>query len=338
MTIVCLALCGCEAGAVGDRGPEGAAGEAGATGEPGEPGAPGGPGEPGEAAEPVSISELAVGDVNCPQGGTAFMVGEDLSYACNGGPATTAGREDSIMIIGIAGANVEFDGFDRVGIGVEVMEIVSATGEVTYRAGASSNGNITLKRGLFEPASALLDVNATGQTAAIDVLLIINRATSATLLEFTVTRATVPDIEVVAGDDGVWIETVTIAPGQLSLASAAPTVRDGDGRIRVSTSAGIWGTFDVMQLPGRATGRPHKPVTLTKRVDQATPHWADVLDVMQNGSQPALLTVEVLDANDTVVQRFQLQDAWPSELQIKQNPAGGLLEEISIVTTGVTAM
>jgi hypothetical protein len=52
-----------------------------AKGTKGDPGAPGAPGTPGQS---VTSSALAVGDANCPTGGTKFTSSSGDRYACNG--------------------------------------------------------------------------------------------------------------------------------------------------------------------------------------------------------------------------------------------------------------
>jgi hypothetical protein len=80
-------------GQTGSQGPQGTRGETGATGATGPQGTPGAKGDTGDpgltgAAGPagasVTIAALAVGDLNCPSGGSSFTVGTQTTYACNG--------------------------------------------------------------------------------------------------------------------------------------------------------------------------------------------------------------------------------------------------------------
>lgn len=64
---------------IGDIGPQGPKGEKGDPGQAGLPGAPG---------ASVAVTPLAQGDANCPNGGTKFTAGTDVSYACSGASAT----------------------------------------------------------------------------------------------------------------------------------------------------------------------------------------------------------------------------------------------------------
>jgi hypothetical protein len=66
--------------AIGELGPPGPPGPMGSTGAPGSPGAS------------VGITALGAGDAHCPNGGTKFTAGSDVSYACNGASAATAPR------------------------------------------------------------------------------------------------------------------------------------------------------------------------------------------------------------------------------------------------------
>lgn len=52
----------------------------------GADGAAGTDGAPGAAGTSVTITSLAVGNANCPYGGTQFTVGTTVSYACSGAP------------------------------------------------------------------------------------------------------------------------------------------------------------------------------------------------------------------------------------------------------------
>ena len=87
------------AGATGATGPAGPAGPAGATGAVGAPGAtgPAGPAGPaGSAGSPgagATVTSLAAGNTNCPNGGAEITDGnDDAAYACTGatGPAGSA--------------------------------------------------------------------------------------------------------------------------------------------------------------------------------------------------------------------------------------------------------
>jgi len=79
-----------EPGERGEQGPEGPAGPAGTDGAPGPAGPQGptgaaGPAGPmGPAGSSVTIAQLASGDTNCPNGGTKFTAGGNVSYACSG--------------------------------------------------------------------------------------------------------------------------------------------------------------------------------------------------------------------------------------------------------------
>ncbi len=79
-----------DAGAAGADGATGAAGAAGVAGPTGATGATGAGGKPGES---VTIIPLAPGNEKCPYGGTKFIIGETISYACNGEPG---GSEETL--------------------------------------------------------------------------------------------------------------------------------------------------------------------------------------------------------------------------------------------------
>lgn len=72
------------ASACGGEGDPGEPGERGEAGDPGETGETGEAGEPGPPGESLTVAALAVGDANCPAGGTAFTVSSTTTYACNG--------------------------------------------------------------------------------------------------------------------------------------------------------------------------------------------------------------------------------------------------------------
>jgi Collagen triple helix repeat (20 copies) len=77
-------------GPPGPPGPQGNAGDAGASG----PAGPAGPaGSAGPAGTSVSVSSLAAGDTNCPQGGVQLTVGTTVTYVCNGGGNGPAGPQ-----------------------------------------------------------------------------------------------------------------------------------------------------------------------------------------------------------------------------------------------------
>lgn len=76
-----------ERGPEGPAGPDGAPGAVGPTGPQGPTGAAGPAGPIGPAGSGVIIAQLAPGDANCPNGGTRFIAGGNVSYACNGGSA-----------------------------------------------------------------------------------------------------------------------------------------------------------------------------------------------------------------------------------------------------------
>ncbi len=94
-------------GATGAAGPPGATGPAGPQGPPGADGADGvdgvdgldgedgSDGADGADGESVVSTAVAVGDANCPSGGTRFVVGAVTSFACNGADGTGAGFSGS---------------------------------------------------------------------------------------------------------------------------------------------------------------------------------------------------------------------------------------------------
>ena len=79
--LLCLPALGVLIACSSETGP---AGPPGAKGDPGQPGSA--DGAPGPAGESVSSAALAVGDLNCPNGGSRFTVGAAITYACNGLP------------------------------------------------------------------------------------------------------------------------------------------------------------------------------------------------------------------------------------------------------------
>ncbi len=88
-------------GPVGPQGPQGPKGETGATGPAGPTGAtgpagaPGAAGAAGSAGQSVAITSLAVGDTNCPNGGSKFQVGNTITFACNGSTVAGSGSSSS---------------------------------------------------------------------------------------------------------------------------------------------------------------------------------------------------------------------------------------------------
>ena len=73
-------------GATGDQGPKG---DTGRQGLPGDKGDTGNTGETGNPGTSVTVLALAVGDANCPHGGSQFTVGAVNAYACTGANGTS---------------------------------------------------------------------------------------------------------------------------------------------------------------------------------------------------------------------------------------------------------
>jgi len=124
-------------GDTGATGPQGGAGEKGDTGEPGASGPQGlqGPvgdtGPQGPAGTSIVGLSLAVNDPNCPRGGSKFVVGGDIVYACNGEPGATG-------IQGIAGARGDTGAIGPKGdTGTSVVGSTVGTGDATCARGGS---------------------------------------------------------------------------------------------------------------------------------------------------------------------------------------------------------
>ena len=77
-----------EVGPAGPAGPQGNTGATGPTGAQGPTGPTGANGINGTNGASVTITALAVGNANCPNGGTQFSLGGVTSFACNGGQRT----------------------------------------------------------------------------------------------------------------------------------------------------------------------------------------------------------------------------------------------------------
>lgn len=73
-------------GAPGAQGPAGTQGAQGLQGPQGPQGPQGLQGLPGAAGTSVTVTAVSVGDFNCPYGGSRFVVGSVISYACSGAP------------------------------------------------------------------------------------------------------------------------------------------------------------------------------------------------------------------------------------------------------------
>lgn len=126
-------------GLTGAQGPQGATGAQGATGGPGPTGAQGLTGAKGDTGdmgtagtpgESVAVLALAVGDLNCPRGGSSFSVGHSTTYACNGAA-------------GANGSNGGFNGSYTSPNGKYHFEVVN-TGILLKGPG----GSIVIDRGL----------------------------------------------------------------------------------------------------------------------------------------------------------------------------------------------
>lgn len=83
-------------GPQGSIGPQGATGPQGSTGPQGPSGSSGGAGPQGPAGTSVVIQQVAVGDfTQCSgRGGTKFIAGLSVSYACNGSSSSSDGGRD----------------------------------------------------------------------------------------------------------------------------------------------------------------------------------------------------------------------------------------------------
>jgi hypothetical protein len=82
------------AGATGPAGPQGPAGPEGpmgATGPQGATGATGPQGPAGDSGQSVSVTQLSVGNANCPNGGAALTVAGVTAYVCSPSGGSTGG-------------------------------------------------------------------------------------------------------------------------------------------------------------------------------------------------------------------------------------------------------
>jgi hypothetical protein len=80
-----------DTGSTGATGAQGLKGDTGGQGLPGDKGDTGQTGNTGKTGDPgtsVTVLALAVGDANCPHGGSQFTLGTVSAYACNGADGT----------------------------------------------------------------------------------------------------------------------------------------------------------------------------------------------------------------------------------------------------------
>lgn len=140
-------------GPAGPTGPTGATGPAGPAGAPGPTGPAGPQGPIGSTGPPgtgATVTSLATGDTNCPNGGAQIADGNsppDVAYACNGATGAT-GPQGPAGANGVSGYTIVTDEPTIAGLDTEQFYVYCPSGDVAVGGGFDGELYLTLDASL----------------------------------------------------------------------------------------------------------------------------------------------------------------------------------------------